>query len=221
LTVVLTPLRVLLTLSTVLLTVPPTLSTVLFTVSLAPPVPGRLMSGALTVEESDPPPELPEPSVPTTVPVPVLLPVALPPAPTVRGSPPGFEPREEPDLPAIATTIRFSLLRSDRAEGSVWAEAEIVSGPLVSAAKPLAMPERLVPNPIRAATATGTTHRATPANPHDVIRRCHQASNPLLIRTFLEALYPERGWFRPKLAADRVESERLGVPNKRPPFLLE
>ena len=58
LTVLLTPPRVLLTLLTVSLT----LSTVLFTVSLAPPVPGTLMSGTLIVEGPDePPPEEPPP----------------------------------------------------------------------------------------------------------------------------------------------------------------
>jgi hypothetical protein len=55
----------------------------------------------------------------------------------------------------------------------------VVSGPLVTAERPLAMPEKPVSNPIRAATATGTAHKAAPAKPREAIRRRHQASSPL------------------------------------------
>jgi hypothetical protein len=45
-----------------------------------------------------------------------------------------------------------------------------VSGPLVTAERPLAMPEKLAPNPIRAATVMGMTHRVTPANARETNR---------------------------------------------------
>jgi hypothetical protein len=67
--------------------------------------------------------------------------------------------------------------------GAGWAEAGTASGPLVTAESPPVTPEMLVPNPISAATATGTAKSAAPANPRATILRRHHASNPLLMES--------------------------------------
>jgi hypothetical protein len=201
----LTPPRVLLT---VWLTPP----RVLLTVLLAPPVPGRVtlgtrigedpdepppeeppleppeLPGALVVEDPDPPP--PEPPEPPEPPLPAPVPVEPRSAPGVDPRPES-DPTEEPVLLVSADSALFDSLGS---VGSVLAEAGAAgaaSGPLVSVARPPATPERLAPNPIRTATATGTAPRAAPAMPDEAVRRCHQASSPFPIENLLDAFLPK------------------------------
>ena len=201
----------------VLLTPPSTLLTVPLMASVAPPVPhrsvpGRLTLGALGVLivgtallEPVPEPLVPPPvpvEVPPPVPVP-LLSVGVPADPPLDPPPPVPDGAEGVGLARLvvsATTARFSFA------GPVWAAAGTASGPLVTDERPPATPEKPVPNPINAATTTGTANNAAPANPRATILRRHHASNPLLIRSPRRSVRDELGStktmrFNPSLTA--------------------
>src|SRR6185312_13065006 len=132
------------------------------------------MSGGFGIEAGlvlSPPP--PPPLVPSPVPPPPPVSPPVEPPLTSFGPFPGPAFGATPVfLLASATTALLSFV------GVVWA-AGTASGPLVTAVSPPATPERLVPKPIRAATATGTANNAAPATPRATIRRRHHASNPL------------------------------------------
>ncbi len=83
-------------------------------------------------------------------------------------------------------------------------------GPLVTAERPRAIPEKLVPNPIRAATATGTAHNAAPANPRDASRRRHQGSSPLPIGN-VQFTEPLRGVFTQVARVQPTVSSELAI----------